>query len=81
MKSEDIWGEPLTEGEMGVLRRHAEWQAAGDDSQTDFSEVPALTADQLARMTRLRDRWPKLAVSGKARKSGRGKAGKADGGS
>ncbi len=46
-----------------ILRRHAERQAAGDDSKIDFKGIPPLTAEQLAGMTRLRDRQPKVAVS------------------
>jgi uncharacterized protein (DUF4415 family) len=37
---------------------------AGNDSQIDFTDVPALTAEQLANMVRLREaRQPKTAVS------------------
>jgi len=63
MNSEDIWNNPLTEAEKKTLRRHANRQAVGDDSHINFSGIPPLTAEQLARMTRLRDRQPKIAVS------------------
>jgi len=53
----------LTESEKKTLRRHADLQAAGDDSEINFEDIPPLTAGQLARMTRLRDRQPKIAVS------------------
>ena len=38
-------------------------QAAGDDSHINFDDIPRLTAEQLARMTRLRDVRRKVAVS------------------
>jgi uncharacterized protein (DUF4415 family) len=63
MRSEDIWNKPLTEAEKKTLRRHADRQAAGDDSQTDLNGIPPLTAEQLAGMTHLRDRQSKIAVS------------------
>ena len=63
MKSEDIWNKPLTKQEKETLRRHAALQAAGDDSDINFDDIPRLTAEQLAAMTRLRDRKSKIAVS------------------
>jgi uncharacterized protein (DUF4415 family) len=63
MKSEDIWSKPLTEKEQETLRRHAARQAAGDDSHINFEGMPALTPEQLAGMTRLKDRPNKIAVS------------------
>ena len=39
-------------------------QAAGDDSHIDFSDIPPLTDEQLARMVRARDLQPvKIPVS------------------
>jgi len=55
MKSEDIkrhW----TKNELTGLRRIAASQAAGDDSDIDFSDIPPLTKSQLQNMVRLRDR-------------------------
>jgi uncharacterized protein (DUF4415 family) len=63
MSSEDIWNNPLTESEKKTLRRHADRQASGDDSEINFDGIPPLTTEQLARMTRLCDRQPKIAVS------------------
>jgi uncharacterized protein (DUF4415 family) len=45
------------------LRRHAAKQAAGDDSDIDFGDIPRLTDEQLARMVRLREVRPKVPVS------------------
>jgi len=61
MKAEDIFNKPFTEEEMAMLRRHAARQAAGDDSDIDFSDIPPLTDEQLASMTLFRDR-PKTTV-------------------
>ncbi len=63
MKSEDIANKKWTDAEKRALRGIAERQAVGDDSQINFKEIPPLTAEQLAGMTRLRDRRPKVSVS------------------
>ncbi len=63
VNSEDIWNKPLTEKELETLTRHAAQQAAGDDSDINYSDIPPLTAEQLASMTRLRDRKTKISVS------------------
>ena len=63
MKSEDISGKPLTKRELAVVNRLAARQRAGDDSHINFKDIPPLTAEQLAGMTRLRDRRPKISVS------------------
>jgi uncharacterized protein (DUF4415 family) len=63
MKSEDIWRKPLTKTEQETLYRHAARQAAGDDSHINFEGMPRLTTEQLAGMTRLKDRPNKIAVS------------------
>ncbi len=63
MTSEDIRNRKWTEAEKQAIRRAAAKQAAGDDSDIDFSDIPRLTADQLARMTRLRPARRKQAVS------------------
>src|SRR5215471_6589922 len=55
VKAEDIFAKPLTKRERETLRRTAERQRAGDDSQIEYSDVPPLTDRQLAAMTRFRD--------------------------
>jgi len=45
------------------VRRHAAKQAAGNDSEIDFSDIPRLTDEQLARMVRFRDVRRKVPVS------------------
>jgi uncharacterized protein (DUF4415 family) len=56
MRSEDIRNRQWTEKERQALRRAAARQAAGDDSHINFEDIPPLTAEQLARMVRFRDR-------------------------
>ncbi len=64
VRSEDIAKRPLTEKEVEILRRIAERQAAGDESQINFDDIPRLTEEQLSKMVRLRDIRPsKVAVS------------------
>src|SRR5258706_911605 len=64
MTSEDIKTRQWTEKERQTLRRIAKRQAAGDDSQINFEDIPRLTDRQLASMVRLRDVRPsKVAVS------------------
>ena len=64
MKSEDIANRQWTEKERRTLRRVAARQAAGDDSRTNFGDIPRLTGEQLANMIRLREARPrKVAVS------------------
>ena len=63
MRSEDIRNRQWTEKERRAVRRAAASQAAGDDSGIHFEDIPRLTAEQLARMVRLRDVRPKVAVS------------------
>lgn len=63
MKSADIKNRKLTERERRTLRRIAARQAVGDDSHVDVADIPRLTSDQLAQMTRFRDRRSKVAVS------------------
>jgi uncharacterized protein (DUF4415 family) len=55
VKAEDIFNRPLTKRERETLRRTAERQAAGDDSHIDYSDIPPLSDEQLAAMTRFRD--------------------------
>lgn len=62
MSSEDIRNRQWTEKERQALQHAAERQAAGDDSDIDFKDIPRLTPKQLASMVRLRD-TRKIAVS------------------
>ena len=48
MKSEDIKDRKWTENELSVIRHAADRQAAGDDSDIDFDDIPRLTPEQLA---------------------------------
>ena len=63
MNSEDIKSRRWTESERRSVQRHAAKQAAGDDSDINFGDVPPLTDEQLAQMVRLRDMRPKVPVS------------------
>ena len=63
MTSEDIRRRRWTRSEIAAIRRIAARQAAGDDSDIDFSDIPPLTEEQLAGMIRLRDVRPKVPVS------------------
>jgi hypothetical protein len=55
VKAEDIFNKPLTKRERETVRRTAERQGTGDDSHIDYSDIPPLTDEQLAAMTRFRD--------------------------
>ena len=63
MTSDDIKNRKWSEQERQTLRRHAVKQAAGDDSDINFEDIPHLTDEQLAQMVRLRDIRPKVPVS------------------
>ena len=63
MTSDDIKNRKWSEAERQALRRHAAKQAAGDDSDINFEDIPHLTDEQLAQMVRLRDIRPKVPVS------------------
>jgi uncharacterized protein (DUF4415 family) len=52
-----------TKEEIESVERISAKQAAGDDSDFDFSDIPRLTAKQLASMVRLRDARRKVPVS------------------
>jgi uncharacterized DUF497 family protein/uncharacterized protein (DUF4415 family) len=60
VKAEDIFNKPLTKRERETVRRTAERQAAGDDSHIDYSDIPPLSDEQLAAMTRFRDARDRL---------------------
>jgi uncharacterized protein (DUF4415 family) len=62
--SSGILNKTLTKRQQAVVKRLATRQAAGDDSHIDFSDIPPLTDEQLARMVRARDLPPvKIPVS------------------
>lgn len=63
MTSEDIKNRKWTKAEQESLKRHALSQAAGDDSDINYDDIPKLSARQLARMVRMRDVRPKVPVS------------------
>jgi uncharacterized protein (DUF4415 family) len=63
MKPEDIRNRQWTEAEKQAVKRAGAAQAAGDDSGIDFTDIPRLTEEQLARMVRLRDVRRKVPVS------------------
>ena len=61
--SEDIKNRKLSDKERRTLLAMAERQAAGDDSQINFDDIPELTDEQWAGMIRFRDRKAKVPVS------------------
>ena len=58
VSAESIFSKPLSKKQKAVLSRIAKRQAAGDDSDIDYSEIPALTDKQLAQV----HRTPKVLV-------------------
>ena len=63
MKSTDIRRRRWTRAELAAARRIAARQAAGDDSEINYEDIPRLTGEQLAKMVRLREVRPKVPVS------------------
>jgi uncharacterized protein (DUF4415 family) len=63
MTSEDIKNRKWTKAEQASLKRHAFKQAAGDDSDINYDDIPKLSDKQLAQMVRIRDVRPKVPVS------------------
>ena len=59
MSAESIFSRPLNKRQKAVLARIAARQAAGDDSGIDYSDIPPLTDEQLARFRRA----PKVLVA------------------
>ena len=59
MSAEAIFSKPLPKRQKAVLARIAKRQAAGDDSDIDYSDIPPLTDEQLARFRRA----PKVLVA------------------
>ena len=63
MTLDDIKKRKLSDEERVAIRRMAEKQAAGDDSDINYDDIPPLTDQQWAEMARFRDIRPKVAVS------------------
>ena len=57
--AESIFSKPPNKRQSAVLARIAKRQAAGEDSRIDYSDIPALTDEQLARFRRA----PKVLVA------------------
>ncbi len=53
---EDIKRKKRTKEELQTIRRLAAKQAAGDDSDINYDDIPRLTEEQLSKMFRFRDR-------------------------
>ena len=52
VSAESIWSKPLTETQKTVLKRVAKRQKNADDSQIDYSDIPAFTDKQLSQFRR-----------------------------
>ena len=59
VSAESIFSKPLSKKQKTVLSRIAKRQAAGDESNIDYSDVPRLTDAQLAQFRRT----PKVLVA------------------
>ena len=59
VSAESIFGKPPGKKQKAVLSRIAKRQAAGDDSDIDYSDIPPLTDEQLAQFRRA----PKVLVA------------------
>lgn len=59
MSAESIFSKPASKKQKVVLSRIAKRQAAGDDSDIDYSDIPPLTDAQLAQFRRA----PKVLVA------------------
>jgi hypothetical protein len=57
--AESVFSKPVSKSQKSVLYRIAKRQAAGDDSGIDYSDIPALTDEQLAHFKRA----PKVLVA------------------
>ena len=49
VSAESIFSKPLNKRQQAVLARMAKRQVAGDDFSINYSDIPALTDEQLAR--------------------------------
>ncbi len=52
VSAESLFSRPLNERQKAVLARIARRQAAAEDSEIDYSDIPALTDEQLAQFRR-----------------------------
>jgi hypothetical protein len=52
MSGESIFSKPPSKKQKAVLSGIAKRQAAGDDSDIDYSDIPPLTEEQLAQFRR-----------------------------
>ena len=59
MSAESIFNKPVSKRQKAALARVARRQTAKDDSGIDYSDIPALTAAQLAQF----GRTPKVLVA------------------
>ena len=59
VSAESIFNKPLNKRQKTVLAGMAKRQTAGDDSGIDYSDIPALTDEQLAQFRRA----PKVLVA------------------
>lgn len=59
VSADSIFGKPLNKRRRTVLGRIARRQATGDDSSLDYSDIPPLTDEQLAKFRRT----PKVLVA------------------
>jgi uncharacterized protein (DUF4415 family) len=59
VSAESIFSKPLNKRQKAVLARIATRQAAGDDSDIDYSDIPPLTDEQLRQFRRA----PKVLVA------------------
>ena len=60
VKAGDIFNKPLAKREQETVSRTAGRQAAGNDTHIDYSDIPPLSDEQLASMTRFRDARDRL---------------------
>ena len=52
MSAESIFSRPLNNRQKAVLARIGKRQAAGQDSEIDYSDIPPLTDEQLSQFRR-----------------------------
>jgi uncharacterized protein (DUF4415 family) len=59
VSAESIFSKPLSKKQKAVLSRIAKRQAAGNDSDIDYTDIPPLTREQLSQFRRM----PKVLVA------------------
>jgi len=59
VSAESMFSKPLSKKQKAALSRTAKRQAAGDDSEINYSDIPPLTGEQLAQFRRA----PKVLVA------------------